>query len=144
MNKANLPCLSVPPEVNSTSLAAVSSQTRVLPLPSSRLTHIMPRRAAQDEIDEVLGFVHLGWPIVVMQGTGGLADRIAACRKDMHTFQPDERLMEVCVVDGPGGIEAPRRPQTPHQGRPPFGMKLWFEAIIHGLTAARCHSPPCK
>ena len=42
-----------------------------------------------------LRFVHLGWPIVVVRGTGGLADMIAACKMDSHTFLPDERLMEV-------------------------------------------------
>lgn len=52
---------------------------------------------SEAEIDEVLAFVHRGFPIVVIQGTGGLADRIAACKQDAHTFHPDDRLMEICA-----------------------------------------------
>ena len=42
-------------------------------------------------------------PALQVRGTGGVADMIAQCRKDPHTFFPDEKLMEV-VADG--NIEA--------------------------------------
>lgn len=53
----------------------------------------------QEELHETLRFVHLGWPIVVVRGTGGMADMIALAKKEPHTFFSNEKLMEV-VSDG--------------------------------------------
>lgn len=41
--------------------------------------------------------MHRGFPIVVIEGTGGLADKIATRRRDMHAFLADEKIMEICA-----------------------------------------------
>ena len=48
-------------------------------------------------IDETLACVRRGWPLVVVQGSGGAADAIAwAYRKENHgTFIPNPKLMEI-------------------------------------------------
>jgi hypothetical protein len=46
-------------------------------------------------LDGVLATVRLGWPIVVIKGTGGLADRIAEGRRDPGKFITDPLLTEI-------------------------------------------------
>jgi len=62
-------------------------------------------------LDGVLATVRMGWPVVVIKGSGGLADRIAEGKKDPGKFITDPLLteilqegniefLELCEVDG--------------------------------------------
>ncbi len=49
--------------------------------------------------EEILRSVRLGWPIIVVAGSGRLADEIAQLHEEMPDFIPDPRLAEI-ISDG--------------------------------------------
>lgn len=48
---------------------------------------------------QILESVRLGWPVIVLRGSGGLADEIASLNRRQPAFIPDPDLAEI-IVDG--------------------------------------------